>query len=168
MNDNALGSLVAVCSILNKHAAEYLVVGGSAVILHGYFRYSTNAAGILADKPDLDFWYNPTYSNYFKILKVLEELGQNVSKFKAEQSPNPEKSFFRYEFEQFTLDLLSNLKAPLKFNTAFVNKETVVFSEIEIPFLNLDDLIADKAANARPKDLADIEQLKARQASEEE
>jgi hypothetical protein len=168
MNDNALGSLVAVCSILNKHAAEYLVVGGSAVILHGYFRYSTNAAGILADKPDLDFWYNPTYSNYFKILKVLEELGQNVSKFKAEQSPNPGKSFFRYEFEQFTLDLLPNLKAPLKFNAAFVNKETVVFSEIEIPFLNLDDLIADKAANARPKDLADIEQLKARQASEEE
>ena len=99
MSDNALGSLLAVCSILNKHEVEYLVVGGSAVILHGYFRHSTNAAGVVADNPDLDFWYNPTYSNYFKILKVLKELGQDVTKFENEQSPNPQKSFFRYEFE---------------------------------------------------------------------
>ena len=162
MSNNALGSLLAVCSILNKHAVEYLVVGGSAVTLHGYFRQSVNAAGIVSDKPDLDFWYNPTYSNYFKILKVLKELGQDVAKFENEQSPNPKKSFFRYEFEQFTLDLLPALKASLKFNDAFRNRETVVFSGIEIPFLNLEDLIADKEANARSEDIADIEQLKAK------
>ena len=27
------------------------------------------------NKPDLDFWYNPTYENYFNLLKALEELG---------------------------------------------------------------------------------------------
>jgi hypothetical protein len=168
MSDNALGSLLAVCSILNKHEVEYLVVGGSAVILHGYFRHSTNAAGVVADKPDLDFWYNPTYSNYFKILKVLKELGQDVAKFENEQSPNPQKSFFRYEFEQFTLDLLPALKASLKFGGSFRNRETGVFSGIEVPFISLEDLLADKEANARPKDIADIEQLKAKRASEEE
>ncbi|RZK28602.1 MAG: hypothetical protein EOO61_21820 [Hymenobacter sp.] len=93
MSDKALGSLLAVCSILNKHAVEYLVVGGSAVTLHGYFRQSTNATGVAVDKPDLDFWYNPTYSNYFKVLKVLKELGQDVAKFENEQSPNPKIVF---------------------------------------------------------------------------
>lgn len=162
MSDNAVGSLLAVCSILNKHAVEYLVVGGSAVTLHGYFRQSTNAAGIAVDKPDLDFWYNPTYSNYFKVLKVLKELGQDVAKFENEQSPTPKKSFFRYEFEQFTLDLLPELKASLKFGDSFRNRETIAFCGIEVPFLNLDDLLADKAANARPKDIVDIEHLKAK------
>jgi hypothetical protein len=165
MDGNALGSLLAVCSILNKHEAEYLVVGGSAVTLHGYFRQSVNAAGMTVDRPDLDYWYNPTYGNYFKILKVLKELGQDVAKFENEQSPNPKKSFFRYEFEQFTLDLLPALKAPLKFGDAFRSRETVVFSGIEVSFINLEDLIADKEANARLKDIADIEQLKKKRKS---
>jgi hypothetical protein len=55
-------------------------------------------AGKIAEKPDLDFWYNPTYDNYFKLLNALEELGQDVTRFKDEQTPNPKKSFFRYEF----------------------------------------------------------------------
>ncbi|RZK28603.1 MAG: hypothetical protein EOO61_21825 [Hymenobacter sp.] len=60
------------------------------------------------------------------------------------------------------------MKAPLKFDASFRNREKVVFSGIEIRFLNLEDLIADKEANARLKDIADIEQLKAKRISEED
>ena len=81
-----------------------MIVGGTAVALHGYSRPSMNVTDEVAEKPDLDFWYNPTYENYFKLLNALEELGQDVTKFKQEQVPNPKKSFFRYEFEKFTLD----------------------------------------------------------------
>jgi len=102
-----------------------MIVGGTAVALHGYFRYSLNQAGIITDKPDLDFWYNPTYDNYFKLLNALEELGQDITEFKEEQAPNPKKSFFKYEFEEFTLDLLPELKAPLKFRLSFEKKEIV-------------------------------------------
>jgi hypothetical protein len=39
---------------------------------------------------------------------------------------------------------------------------------VAIPLINLADLLADKAANARPKDLIDIEQLKANRKSDED
>ena len=134
----------------------------TAVALHGYFRRSINLDGVVTDKPDLDFWYNPTYTNYFNLLNALEELGQDVAEFKKEQAPNPKKSFFRYDFEKFNLDLLPELKAQLKFRDSFLRKEVVSLSEIDIPFISYDDLILDKEANGRPKDITDVEHLKSK------
>jgi len=160
MENNLAGSILNVCRVLNKNSVQYIIVGGTAVALHGYFRHSIDIAGVITDKPDLDFWYNPTYGNYFKLLKALEELGQDITEFKEEQVPNPKKSFFRYEFEQFSLDFLPELKALLKFELSFEKREIVTLDEIDIPFISYDDLIADKETNARPKDIIDIEQLK--------
>ena len=92
MKSNLTDSILSVCRSLNKFSVEYLIVGGTAVALHGYFRRSRNAAGKIVKKPDLDFWYNPTYDNYFRLLDALHELGQDVTKFKEEQTPNPKKS----------------------------------------------------------------------------
>jgi hypothetical protein len=167
MESDLTESILRVCRILNKHAIDYLLVGGTAVALHGYFRYSVKATGVIADKPDVDVWYNPTYGNYFKLLDALNELGQNVTRFKNEQSPSPKTSFFRYEFESFTLDLLPALKSAMSFNACFVKKEHVVFEEVTIPFIGYEDLVRDKVANARAKDIADIEQLESRRKSEQ-
>ena len=131
----------------------------TAVALHGFYRHSMNVAGEIAEKPDLGFWYNPTYDNYFRPLNALGELGQDVKKFKEEQTPNPKKSFFRYEFEKFTLDFLPELKATLRFQQSFNRKEIVTLNGTEIPFINYEDLIIDKKENARSKDITDIEQL---------
>lgn len=68
MNSNLDKIIIRICSILNKHSVQYLIVGGSAVALHGYFRDSINQAGLTTDKPDLDCSYNPTYDNYFRLL----------------------------------------------------------------------------------------------------
>jgi len=161
MENNLADSILSVCKILNRCSVEYIIVGGAAVALHGYFRSSINLAGEVTDKPDLDFWYNPTYKNYFSLLNALEELGQNVEDFKDEKSPDPKKSFFRYDFEKFTLDFLPVLKAALKFRPSFQKREIVRLNEIEIPFISYDDLILDKQTNARPKDITDIEKLRA-------
>jgi len=125
MENSLVNSILSVCRSLNKFSVEYIVVGGTAVALHGYYRHSMNVAGEIAEKPDLDFWYNPTYDNYFKLLKALEDLGQDITKFKEEQTPNPKRSFFRYEFEKFTLDFLPELKASLKFRSSFTKREIV-------------------------------------------
>jgi predicted nucleotidyltransferase len=159
MESSLTDSILTVCRTLNKFSVEYIIVGGTAVALHGYYRHSRNVAGELAEKPDLDFWYNPTYENYFKLLNALGDLGQDVAKFKEEQTPNPQRSFFRYEFEKFTLDFLPELKASLKFRLSFSRREIVTLNGIEIPFISYEDLISDKKANARSKDITDIEQL---------
>jgi len=168
MESSLIDNILTVCRTLNKFSVEYIIVGGTAVALHGYYRHSTIATGEIAEKPDLDFWYNPTYDNYFRLLNALEELGQDVTKFKKEQTPNPKKSFFRYEFENFTLDFLPQLKVSLKFRLAFNRKEIVTLNDIEIPFISYEDLVLDKKANARAKDINDIAQLDSKRKKSDE
>ncbi|MGL5890284.1 MAG: hypothetical protein ACRC3B_10385, partial [Bacteroidia bacterium] len=79
---NIDNQLVHLCKVLNKHSVQYLIVGGAAVAIHGYARSTTNMMGIPADKPDYDFWYNPVYANYFALLNVIEDLGQDVSRLR--------------------------------------------------------------------------------------
>ncbi len=92
-------------------------------------------------------------------MKIIEELGQDISEFENEQSPNPKKSFFKLDFDSFTLAVLPAIKADIKFFDANQRKETAE-DETQIYFLNYFDLIEDKKATARKKDLDDIEQLK--------
>lgn len=102
MEDSLKNSLLTVCNLLEKYKVQYILIGGTAVALNGYYRHSINIAGELTDKPDIDLWYNPTYENYFNILKVIEELGQDITEFKNEKTPNPHKSFFKLEFNELT------------------------------------------------------------------
>ena len=46
MNSNLPKAIIKVCEILDKHRVQYLIVGGTAVALHGYFRDSINQAGL--------------------------------------------------------------------------------------------------------------------------
>jgi hypothetical protein len=120
-----------------------------------------DSSGRPAEKPDLDFWYNSTYDNYFKLLDALEGLGQDVADFRAEQTPNPKKSFFRFEPAEFTLDFLPEMPGLGKFRSSYNNREISKIDEVEIPFIEYNDLILNKEALARPKDIEDIRQLKA-------
>jgi hypothetical protein len=47
---------------LNNHGVRYLVVGGYAVALHGYPRYTK----------DIDIWVEPSSENAAKIIQVAE------------------------------------------------------------------------------------------------
>ena len=123
MDGNITNEITRVCQILNKNNVEYLIIGGTAVAFYGYFRWSKNSDGRPADKFDLDIWYNPTYNNYFKLLSALAELEQDVSKFIKEKAPNPRKSYFRFDTNKFTLDLLPMLKDNSKFNLAYKKKK---------------------------------------------
>ncbi|GAO41374.1 hypothetical protein [Flavihumibacter petaseus] len=160
MEEKLKDTLLLICKLLNKFQVRYVLVGGTAVALNGYYRHSITISGELSDKPDIDIWYNPTYENYYNILKVMQELGQDVTEFMEEQTPDPRKSFFKVEFDDFTLDLLPEIKANIKFMEADKRKGTVEFEGTEVHFINYSDLIEDKKATARKKDLEDIERLR--------
>ena len=160
METNLTDEILRVCQILNKNGVQYLIVGGTAVAFHGYFRWSQNSTDTPTEKFDLDIWYNPTYDNYFKLLNALAELGQDVKEFFEEQSPNPLKSYFKFDLNKFTLDFLPKLKGATKFKQAYEKKEIINIKGIGMQFIGFDELLQDKAANSRPKDLADIKHLK--------
>ena len=136
VENSLLDSVLKVCKILNQHTVEYLVVGGTAVALHGFFRQSYDSSGRITEKHDLEFWYNATYDNYFKLLNALEELEQDVTEFRAERTPDPKKSFFRLEQQEFTLDFLPELPGFSKFRSSFDQRVISKINEIEIPFIN--------------------------------
>ena len=46
MDQNITENILKVCNALSKHSVEYLSVGGTAVALHGYFRWSLNQASL--------------------------------------------------------------------------------------------------------------------------
>lgn len=48
---------------LNNHNVEYILVGGYAVILHGYRRVTG----------DMDIWANRTKENYHKLARAFHE-----------------------------------------------------------------------------------------------
>lgn len=123
MDESLKRSLMVVCYLLEKYKVEYLIVGGTAVALHGYYRISKNNAGEILDKPDIDIWFNPTYTNYFNIIKVMGELGQDISEFEKEETPKPRKSFFKLEFEGFYLDFLPEIKSRIIFSEAYQRKK---------------------------------------------
>lgn len=160
MEDNLKATIITVCKLLEKYNVEYIIVGGTAVALNGYYRHSTNASGQLTNKPDIDIWYNSTYDNYFRILKVIEALGEDISEFENEKMPNPRISFFKLDLEDFTIDFLPAIKSNIKFLEANRRKETIQLDEAKIYFLHYLDIIKDKEATARKKDLEDIIQLK--------
>lgn len=162
MENSLIEGILKVCKKLDEHSVEYLIVGGAAVALYGFIRQSYDQSGQVAEKPDLDFWYNATYTNYFRLLDALEALGQDVVEFKEEIAPNPKKSFFRFEQKEFTLDFLPELPGLGKFRASYDNKVFYEVNDIQVPFINYSDLIQNKEALGRPKDMEDIKQLKAK------
>jgi predicted nucleotidyltransferase len=160
VNTSLLQKLQDICHVLNEHAVEYLTIGGASVALHGHHRLSKDPSGQDTEVDDLDFWYNPTYDNYFRRLNALEKLGQDVSGFKEEQTPDPKRSFFRLERPQFTLDFLPVVPGLPLFREAFTAKETTKLGDVEIPFVSYEHLILNKKALGREKDLEDLPPFK--------
>lgn len=157
---NVNQKILDVCAALQKHSVQYLLIGGTAVGFHGYYRMSSQMDGTVSEKQDLDFWYNPTYSNYFNLLHALKNLGEDVQLFIDEQTPNPKKSFFKFESEEFTLDFLPIVDGLDSFRISYENKRISKIDGIEIPIISLEDLILSKTKTARKKDFDDIDKLK--------
>lgn len=162
MHTNIAANIVSVCAVLNDNDVEYLIVGGTAVAFHGYFRWSLSPSGKPAEKYDLDIWYYPSYDNYFRLLKALEVLGQDVTIYTEEKTPDPRNSFFKFEMSDLTLDFLPKIKSLQKFVEAYKKKQLIRFNEVEIKVVSFEDLINDKKVSGREKDLLDIKVLKER------
>ncbi|AYQ34403.1 nucleotidyl transferase AbiEii/AbiGii toxin family protein [Runella sp. SP2] len=156
MSDSSISSIF---TSLNKHHVQFLVVGGMAVAFYGHSRLSTNIAGEITEKPDIDIWYNPNYENYYSLLNAVKDLGKDITFYLNEVNPDPKKSFFKFEFDNYTLDCLPRINAPLKFSESYIRREIFTGNELEIPFISREDLIADKKITGRPKDLSDIAHL---------
>jgi hypothetical protein len=133
---------------LNISGTEYIVVGGYAVILHGYYR-STK---------DLDIWVNKTSENYIKLRKAFAIFGMPVFDMTLENFMSDEFDVFSMGRMPLQIDIITKLKGG-EFADAITQVEQKELEGLKVNFLNLADLIKAKKAAGRYKDLDDIEKL---------
>jgi hypothetical protein len=134
---------------LNNQNVDYILVGGYAVILHGYRRVTG----------DMDIWVKRTKENYLKLTRAFTEFGLPVFDMTEQNFLDVDTAdVFSYGRPPVSIDIITELKG-VKFEDAF--SQAQIFNEegLMIRFLHLNNLIEAKKAAGRHKDLDDIEKL---------
>jgi hypothetical protein len=134
-------------SLLNKHEVDYLLVGGYAVALHGYPRYTG----------DIDFWVDTSEENAQKIVTVLKEFGFDLPELSKEMFLDPNR-MTRMGREPLKIEILNSISG-LTFEEGKQGATSVEVEGIHIPLIGLRELRRNKKASGRSKDLADLENL---------
>lgn len=135
------------CELLNEYKAEYLVVGGHAVAVHGYPRFTG----------DFDVWVSPTSENAIKILAVLKDFGFGSYNISMEDLTN-EKMVVQLGYEPNRIDILMGISG-VNFNDAWNNKLTIEYEGLTLNFISLADLRKNKKESGRAEDIADLNKL---------
>jgi len=133
---------------LNKNNVTYILVGGMAVVLHGYVRTTG----------DMDIWVKKTPSNYQLILKAFLDFGMSVFDMTEEKFLGKEFDVWSFGREPRKIDLMTEVKG-LNFDEAFENAQYYKEGNTTIRFLHINTLIEAKKASGRHRDIDDIEQL---------
>ena len=134
---------------LNKHKVDYLLVGGYAVILHGYRRTTG----------DMDIWVDPTERNHLKLLKAFRQFGLPASDITKENFLyNDEVDVFTFGRPPVSIEILKKLKG-CDFKTAYEISKLYEEEGLKIRFIHLNTLTQSKRAAGRFKDLDDLEKL---------
>lgn len=160
MYSNFTELILDVCKTLNESDVQFIIIGGTAAGFHGFNRMTLDEYGFPTTKYDFDFWYKPTYGNYFNIIKAMKALGKDTARLEREINPNPKKSFLRFNFEKFKIDFLPEVKGLSSFEKSLSNSRISVIDKIEFRILSLDDLIKTKETDSREKDKTDLEILR--------
>lgn len=158
ITDEILETLKKVCSALSKHNVEYIVVGGAAVSYHGYSRASGITVGKPEIKVDLDFWYNPTAGNFYKLLDALDELNVDTSELKNIVF-DPKRTFLKIPHDTFHTDFLPVMDGLDSFRESKKRAEVLNLDGNVLLMLSYDDLILNKKAVNREIDRSDIDEL---------
>jgi hypothetical protein len=135
-------------SALNEEKVDFLVVGAYALAAHGFVR----ATG------DIDIWIGRSAENAQKVMHALAKFGAPLSDV-SEQDFESEDLVFQMGVEPGRIDLLTKITG-VGFDEAWARKLSVTLGDIELFVISKSDLLANKLAAGRDKDLGDIAWLK--------
>ncbi|MEW6285628.1 MAG: DUF6036 family nucleotidyltransferase [Chloroflexota bacterium] len=132
---------------LNDNGVRYLVVGGYAVALHGYPRYTK----------DIDIWVEMTPENASNIIKALEQFGFGSLGVKESDFITPDQ-MLQLGHPPRRIDILTTLPG-VEFSECYASRIIVDVEGIPVNFIDLENLKKNKKATGRYQDLADLENL---------
>jgi hypothetical protein len=129
---------------------EFLIVGAFAVAYHGVPR----ATG------DMDVFVRPSPENARRVFDALVRFGAPVASAKVTPRDFETKGIV-YQIGQppRRIDILTEISG-VSFDEAWAGRRRERFEDREIPFIGREELLRNKKAAGRPKDLADLSRLR--------
>jgi hypothetical protein len=145
MNDDFRDLLQALLRV----GARFLVIGAHAMAVHGVPR----ATG------DLDLWIRPDAANADHVWEALTSFGAPVRGLDLSREDLATPGIVvQIGLPPRRIDLLTKVSG-LDFDDAWNNRVSHRVGSHDVPFLSREDLVRNKRATGRKKDLADLEIL---------
>ncbi len=133
--------------LLNSQKVKFVIVGGYALAFHGVPRYTG----------DIDIYIYPDKENSTKIIKAIEEfgfgdIGINIEDFEKQDT------VIQIGYPPVRIDLITSLTG-VTWEEVFSNSVEGYYADIPVRYIGINELVMNKKALGRKKDLSDIESL---------
>jgi len=138
-------------SAFHAHGVKYLIVGGYAVVFHSQPRFTK----------DIDLLIKPDLANAQATYAALARFGAPLEGIRPDEFAD-RGSFFRFGHDPYGFDILPSIPG-VDFDSAWERRvEGLIDPETGFTanFIAVEDLIAGKLASGRPRDLADVEDIR--------
>jgi hypothetical protein len=136
---------------LNAAEARYLLVGGYAVGFHGVPRATK----------DVDVWVEASADNAERVLAALRAFGAPLAGLAAADLGVPGHGF-RMGAPPFRIELLTEVSGVM-FADAWARRVNTEVDGVRLWVIDRSDLLDNKRAAGRPRDLADVDALERQQ-----
>ena len=141
--------LLAFWKSLSSNGVLYIMVGGFAVNMHGYSRTTQ----------DVDIWVKDTPGNRKKLGMAMKIFGYESLNWEKMQFVPGWTNF--YIGNGIVLDILLDMKGleNYSFDECLALATIAEIENVKVPFLHINQLIANKKAVNRSKDQIDVLEL---------
>jgi hypothetical protein len=137
--------LVELC----EAKAEFLLIGGWAVVLYGHVRATD----------DLDIFVRASPENSARVYAALEAFGAPLRAHRVEVSHFAnEGQAYRFGVAPLKIEVLTQISG-VSFDEALEGSKAMPLGRHSVPYIGKAALIANKKSAGRNKDLADVEEL---------
>jgi len=139
--------------LLARHRVNYVIVGGEAVIYHSHARLTG----------DVDFYYEGSRENTLKLYEALNAFWSgDIPGVSSWEELTESGIILQFGVPPNRIDLLNFIDG-VAFEEAWGNRVEVTIEisgkTVPVYFLGLNELIKNKEAMKRPKDIEDLKYL---------
>jgi hypothetical protein len=131
----------------NAAGVKYLVIGGYAMAVHGFPRFTK----------DLDLWIEASPENARRTYDALRNFGAPLDDLTEEDLRDPE-IVFQIGVAPVRADILVSI-TDVAFDVAWPQRIETHYGSIPVCVIGKEALIRNKRATGRPRDILDAEEL---------
>jgi hypothetical protein len=134
---------------LDAAGAEFVVVGAHALAAHGIPR----ATG------DIDLFVRPDPANAARVLRALDAFGAPIAAHRVTAADFEQPgNVYQVGVPPRRIDLMTSIDG-VSFDEAWASRVQVTIGDLEFAVIGRDELLRNKRATGRDKDLLDVKAL---------